>query len=149
MTLALLVQQLADHLPLPGLSLNEQGVCQIRVEGSLTLTLEEVPGQDLAHVYAVLAPLPSSGPDREGVLLALLGGQLFGRELGAGLSFGVDEAAGEILLQSTLTPSMMDVGMLNLALGEFASWAGHWQARLGTPSGGEPRLDEGLAFVRA
>ncbi|WP_038171860.1 type III secretion system chaperone [Verrucomicrobium sp. BvORR106] len=55
---------------------------------------------------------------------------MFGAELGAGLRFGLDADAGEILAQTqVLLAEKGPEGFFEI-LEEFVSWAAHWQEQL-------------------
>lgn len=128
MSLALLLRTVATELDLPDLKLNSDGVCQLTVEGRLTLSIEDAPLEHSAHFYTVLIRAPDAG--REEFFASLLDAQLFGREIGEGISFGFDRATGEILLCRKLTVAQLTPEAFSQALTEFINWAEHWQEKL-------------------
>ena len=150
MSFDLIVSAVAQELNLPDLSAHEGGVCQLVVEGSLEITLEAGVLDDSLHLYATVGSTPASGQAE--FYAALLEAQLFGKEVGPGISFGLDKTTGEILLGQKLRLSSVTPESFLPVLGEFINWAEHWTERL---RGLEPAasassgLDSVSHFIRA
>ncbi|TDU70725.1 Tir chaperone family protein CesT [Prosthecobacter fusiformis] len=126
------LSEILASLP-PELGLSEQangsnGICEIIIDGQLQVMLEMGPQEESLHLYSVVARVPDGeeGP----VLKTLLEGQLFGREIGAGITFGLDQVTGEILLWSALRERELEPDAFSAALTEFVNWTEHWHRKL-------------------
>lgn len=150
MSLSDLLLEVAESLGLPDLRLNPSGVCQL-VDGALEVTLEEVPIERVVHLYSVVARVPDH--DREAFYARLLEAQLFGREIGENMRFGLEAATQEVLLCQQLSLDGLEAASLISAISQMLNWAEHWQDRLGTPEDAaemSPEVDPSLGhFIRA
>ena len=140
-SLDVLLSSVSGRDGLPDLSLNDQGVCQLRVDDRLTITLEAIPQEAGAHLYSVLIRTDDFG--REALFETLLEAQLFGREIGDGMAFAYDRVTAEILLCRRLLAHEMSEDAFLSALTAFINWTDHWQMKLGDGRAEEP---EGTAF---
>lgn len=123
-----LVIHTGKRLNSPALAVNKHRVCQFTLDEQLTVTLEEGNPTGLVHLYAAVAKIP--GEHDQGLYARLLRAQLFGAELGAGLRFGLDADAGEILVQTQVLLAETEPERFFEILEEFVSWAAHWQEQL-------------------
>ncbi len=129
MSLEELLESTSNRLGLNPLSLNAAGVCRLVIDGGFGVTIEKSLIDQAAHFYTELMRLPDQ--DREPLFAQLLEAQLFGREVGDGIRFGLDLQTGEILLQRKLTLEGLSQDDFYAALTEFVNWAEHWQRKLG------------------
>ncbi len=144
MSLEQLLSALATELDLPDLVLNDNGTCQLTIDDKLSVTIEEAPQDDSAHVYATVGRAPDS--DREEFFAALLEAQLFSREVGDGCTLGLDRATDEILLCRKLRLTNLDEAGFSSALTEFLNWSEHWLEKLAGDIT-EPQEPEGDGFT--
>lgn len=128
MSLDLIVSTVAQELNIPGLAINEHGVCAFVVDGRLEVNLEAGLLDDSLHLYCTVGRAPASG--LEEFYAVLLEAQLFGKEVGPGMAFGLDRATGEILLGLKLRLPGLSAEAFLPMLEEFLNWAEHWSVRL-------------------
>lgn len=150
MSLDLIVSAVARELDIPSLAINEHGVCSFVVDGRLEINLEQGVLDDSLHLYATVGRQPAGG--LETFYAMLLEAQLFGKEVGSGMAFGLDKATGEILLGHKLRLSSLSEEAFLPLLEEFLNWAEHWTERLsGMQEDTLPTTElEGLGhFIRA
>ncbi|GEP43703.1 type III secretion system chaperone [Brevifollis gellanilyticus] len=152
MSLEQLLASLATELDLPDLALSENGTCQLTFDDKLSITIEQAPQEDSAHVYATVGRAPES--DREDFFAALLEAQLFSREVGEGCTLGLDRSTDEVLLCRKLRLADLDEAGFSSALTEFMNWSEHWLEKLaGDITGPQEPESDGFTlndhFIRA
>lgn len=151
MNLNTLLASLPPELGLLDSAQDARGICELVVDGTLKITIEEQPLTQDLYLYSVVATLPESGDPT--LMATLLEAQLFGREVGEGISFGLDRAESAVLIWRKLCLESDEPENCTRALTEFINWAEHWQTKLSTPVAAGPEGDVGESmpehFIRA
>ena len=146
-----LLASLPPELGLQELVSDAHGICELVIDHQLKVLLEEELQDQSLHLYSVVATVPDA--DAGTLLATLLEGQLFGREIGAGMAFGLDRATGDVLLWRKLSSEGLEPEAFNEALTEFINWAEHWQAKLSADAMDGSSLSEAATptehFIRA
>lgn len=130
MSLNHLLASLPPELGLQDLASDAKGICEVVVDGRLKILIEDDPQTRSLHLYSVVASVAEM--DAVPAFATVLEAQLFGREIGEGMAFGLDQATSEIVLWRKMCSGNMEPDAFAEALTEFINWAEHWQARLGT-----------------
>jgi hypothetical protein len=153
MSLETLVASVGEALNVQDLRLNENKVCEFTVDERLTISIEASALEDAAHFYVLVTRAPDTG--RAEFYAQLLEAQLYNRELGEGIAFGLDQETGEISLNRKLSLANVEDDSFLAALNEFVNWADYWQQKLADPNASvaQPVSDESVfssgRFIRA
>lgn len=153
MSFETLVASVGEALNISDLRLNENKVCEFTVDERLTVSIEASTFDDAAHFYALVTRALETG--REEFYAQLLEAQLYNRELGEGIAFGLDQETGEISLNRKLSLAGVENESFLAALNEFVNWADYWQQKLADPNASvaQPTSDENAFssanFIRA
>ena len=150
MSLHQLLRHVSEDLGIPELALNSNGVCQINVDEGVTLSIEDLPSDGSAQIYATVANASQS--ERETLFSTLLEAQLFGREIGDGMAFGLERSSGDILLCRKIRVDGADPEAFGMVLNEFVAWAEHWQKKLSqldTDPVADVSSEHSMHFLRA
>lgn len=136
MTIDEWVRELGKELGLPGLGLDENGVCGIAFD-EIQLTFESMPDRSRTVVYAPLGPALFSLDSRK-LLSAALSANLFGAGT-SGAVLALDERKGDLVLWKTLSPETYGaIGEFVRELEAFLETAQRWRQKVLEAS----RLDE-------
>ncbi|GAA5149638.1 hypothetical protein GCM10023213_47610 [Prosthecobacter algae] len=130
MSLSEILASLPPELGLQDLASDANGICELAVDDRLKILIEEEPQTLSLHLYSVVASVAEM--DAVPAFATVLEAQLFGREIGEGMAFGLDQATSEIVLWRKMYSGNLEPDTFAEALTEFINWAEHWQTRLGT-----------------
>lgn len=151
MTLEHLIQSAAAALGMHDFRYTRGATCELELGNGLQMVIEPSRSEEAVHLYAVVGDVPVT--DREKFMETLLRAQLFHREVGEGCCFGLDDEAGEIMLNRKVSTAELGEDQFLAILNEFANWATFWTTRLASPelTGSSAGSDviESSSFIRA
>ncbi|MBB5037698.1 type III secretion system chaperone [Prosthecobacter dejongeii] len=151
MNLNALLDLLPPEFRLQDSAKDARGICELVVDSSLKISIEEQPLTQDLYLYSVVASIAEADPTP--LFETLLEAQLFSRELGEGISFGFDRAESAVLIWRKLGGENADSESCTRSLTEFINWAEHWQAKLNAPVVEADESDAGVSmpehFIRA
>lgn len=124
--LSIMIQELGEHLGLPGLELDETAACYLAFD-DLLLCLQIDDKHEKMMSYAPVADLPEA--DREELLLSLLKANLFWAET-AGATLAVSQATNKVVLQQSWPLASLTSAALGSHLESFVNLAESWAVQL-------------------
>ncbi|OUS25083.1 hypothetical protein A9Q99_22825 [Gammaproteobacteria bacterium 45_16_T64] len=111
-----LFDNLAKHLNLPNLRLNEYGVCKLNIEDSTQLFMEVEESNRYLYLYACIGDIPTY--DKAPFYEELLQRNCFGASTGD-TSLCCDKDKNEVVLFQNLYLKLMDQELFNDVVDEF------------------------------
>lgn len=127
MKLETLLSDLGTSLGLQDLGLNENGVCSLVFDGSITVNIEPETGDgSVVYIYGVLCNVPQETEDRDRLYSALLEAQLFGKGTQM-LSFGLDADEKQVYLWKTMDTGKAEVKDIRHMIEVFCNVFDAWQ----------------------
>ncbi len=129
-----MIAELGREMGIPGLALDENGLCRLVFDTKLVVDLEASSDGKVMHVYSVVCGIPPE--NREAFYDSLLAANLFGQETG-GAAFARDETADEILLCTRVNPDKTDFRDFVNQLEDFVNHLETWIEKLSGPARAE------------
>ena len=120
------VQALAALLKI-SFSLNNDGVCDLVLDGDVLVTLEGHPEATTLHINGVVGPLPDLQSPQ--ALRLLLQANFNGQGTGS-CSLGLDHVSDEVVLGRKVDVTTLGEAGLEPVVGEFANYLLYWRDNL-------------------
>lgn len=120
------LEALACALKIP-LALNDDGVCDLLLNGDALVTFEGSPQETTMRINGVVGDLPD--PRSPQALRLLLQANFNGQGTGA-CSLGLDHVTGEVVLGRSVDVTTLGEAGLEPVVGEFANYLIYWRDNL-------------------
>lgn len=124
-----MIAELGKEMGIPGLALDDNGLCRLVFDTKLVVDMEAASDGKTLHIYSVVCGVPHD--QREAFFSSLLSANLFGQETGDA-AFAIDETAAEVLLCAQVKAERTDFREFANQLEAFVNHLESWLDKLST-----------------
>ncbi len=127
----LLIEELGNELGLPGMKLDDEGVCVINTADGLDVVLNYVDDDDMLIVYSLLGSIPD---DRQEEMCATILKANFGWPQTRGSTLSVSRKGRQVVLQTYARCDLLDLPTTVAMLEHFFQRASYWAEAIAQPA---------------